>query len=41
MENKNKLNEFEIADLDKNELTKIERFEQELDNKYYIIAFQR
>lgn len=38
---KDKNNEFQIAVLSEKELTSIKNFEEELDDKYYIIAFER
>ncbi len=41
MEGKNKLNEVPLASVDNNELEKIKNLEQNLDNKYYLIAFNK
>lgn len=37
----NKLNEVSFAKLNNNDLEKIKKLEQDLEDKYYIIAFER
>lgn len=41
MESKNKLNEVPLANLVNQELEKIKNLEQDFDNKYYLIAFEK
>ncbi|GAA0180614.1 hypothetical protein SH2C18_32760 [Clostridium sediminicola] len=38
---KNKLNEFPLADVSNNEIEKIKQLENQLDDKYYLIAFEK
>lgn len=41
MENKNKLNEIAIAQISKDELSKIKDLEMSFNEKYYIIALEK
>lgn len=41
MEPKNKLNEVPLANISDQELDKIKRLEEDLGDKYYLIAFNR
>lgn len=41
MEIKNKLNEVPLANLKGNQLEKIKKLEKDLDDKYYLIAFNK
>ncbi|QUI24248.1 hypothetical protein HZI73_18980 [Vallitalea pronyensis] len=41
MKNLNKLNEMPIAELNHHELDKLTHLEKDLNEKYYIIAFDR
>lgn len=41
MESKNKLNEVPLAHVNNNELSSIKDLEKKLDDKYYLIAFDK
>lgn len=41
MESKNKLNQVPLANVTNNELKSIKNLEQKLDDKYYLIAFNK
>ncbi|XMB85207.1 hypothetical protein RJG79_07200 [Mycoplasmatota bacterium WC44] len=41
MEDKNKLNEVPIAKINDGDINKIKELEAELNNKYYLIAFEK
>lgn len=41
MEDKNKLSQVTLANINNDELKEIQKLEQQLDNKYYIIAFKK
>lgn len=41
MESKNKLNQVPLANVNDNELKSIKNLEQKLDDKYYLIAFNK
>ncbi|WP_279279074.1 hypothetical protein [Senegalia massiliensis] len=41
MESKNKLNQVPLADLKEDELTKLKDLEKSLQEKYYLIAFEK
>lgn len=38
---KNNLNQVPLADVSNNEVEKIKSFENQLDDKYYLIAFNK
>ncbi len=41
MDKKNKLDEISLAEINKEELNKIQNLEQQLGEKYYLIAFEK
>ncbi|CAK7045589.1 hypothetical protein KQI38_13485 [Tissierella carlieri] len=41
MEDKNKLSQVTLANIDNEELKEIQNLEQKLDDKYYILAFKK
>ena len=41
MDKKNKLDEINLAKVDSNELNQIQKLEQQLGEKYYLIAFEK
>lgn len=41
MDKKNKLDEINLARINDDELNKIQKLEKELNEKYFIIAFER
>lgn len=41
MESKNKLNQVPLATVNDNDLKSIKNLEQKLDDKYYLIAFDK
>lgn len=41
MEKKNKLDEVSLGNVSEDDLMKIQKLEQELGEKYYLIAFER
>lgn len=41
MESNNKLNQVPLANVNDNELNSIKNLEQKLDDKYYLIAFNK
>lgn len=41
MDRKNKLDEVNLANLNNEELNQIKKLEEQLEEKYYIIAFEK
>lgn len=41
MDKKNKLDEVNLAQVNDDELTRIQNLEKELNEKYYLIAFEK